>query len=820
MRSIFKKIIIYIWIISILINACPVVVLANLLKQEEVSSTVELGTKLTEEIEVIGEIKEKRTLNEKHYLLSDGSMKAVIYPENVHYEENGELVDIDNTLVLKDSTYITKNNQVKSQFAKENSKVDMSYQNHNISWKMLDIQEVNGKVSNSLWSRRIPSIESKITYSDVLENIKLEYEVVSNRIEENIIISSKESLRNTFTYFLETDLELKKEKDNELILLDNKKKEIFYITAPVMYDSNLEFSSDLNFTYQKVKNGYNITLTADLKWLEDEERIYPITIDPIIATDLSREQIVDTYIYPNDASNTGKGNAHILRVGSTSYSDINTNRNPFRSLIKFSLPNLTSGDQIISAELHLFNYQDTDSWNPPSGNIQIDIHAVTKDWNESNAFWNNMKSAYNSEIVDYIKYSYDSKNANKENTADITSLVKNWYVSGNNYGLLLKEHVEKKVSGRNDVSFISSDTSSAYTLKRPYIIIQYRNQTGLENYLTTHQQNIGRTTTYTNDYNGNLTLIHQDTETPGNRLPASIYHVYNTNDKDINIGYGNGFRLNLNQTLESVTISGISYLRYIDEDGTRHYFYKESNIWKDEDGLDLEITASNTNYIMKDKGGNTSTFIKNGNKWYLKEIKDTNNNTITINYSTNYNLITSVVDAVGDTLTLQYTNNLLTTITDKANRTYSYQYSSNQLIGITYPDSLKTGYTYTNKLLTKIKNIDNSSITYEYYNVSPYRIKKVTEYGSNNTLGNSITITYGSTTTTFKDNKGNVESYVFNNLGQTTSINSLDKNSSLKGAYGVSYQYGTSKTDKNKLLLETKMAKTTQNLLLNSSAEK
>ena len=94
MRSFLKKSIIYVWIVSILINACPVIVFASFLEKEEITN-IELE-KETEDsqssLEVVGEIKEKRTLNEKHYLLEDGSIKAFIYPENIHYEENGPTV--------------------------------------------------------------------------------------------------------------------------------------------------------------------------------------------------------------------------------------------------------------------------------------------------------------------------------------------------------------------------------------------------------------------------------------------------------------------------------------------------------------------------------------------------------------------------------------------------------------------------------------------------------------------------------------------------------------------------------------------------------
>ena len=47
---------------------------------------------------IIGELEEERTYTEKHFLRSDGSIVASIFPSNVHYEKNGKFLDVDNTL--------------------------------------------------------------------------------------------------------------------------------------------------------------------------------------------------------------------------------------------------------------------------------------------------------------------------------------------------------------------------------------------------------------------------------------------------------------------------------------------------------------------------------------------------------------------------------------------------------------------------------------------------------------------------------------------------------------------------------------------------
>lgn len=79
----------------------------------------------SEELQVIGEDVSKRTLNSKTFIMSDHSYKATIYKENVHYKENGEYKNIDNSLSydVAENTddfngYENKNNSFKIKFAK------------------------------------------------------------------------------------------------------------------------------------------------------------------------------------------------------------------------------------------------------------------------------------------------------------------------------------------------------------------------------------------------------------------------------------------------------------------------------------------------------------------------------------------------------------------------------------------------------------------------------------------------------------------------------------------------------------------------------
>lgn len=199
----------------------------------------------------------------------------------------------------------------------------------------------------------------------------------------------------------------------------------------------------------------------------------------------------------------------------------------------------------------------------------------------------------------------------------------------------------------------------------------------------------------------------------GGRLPVSINHVYNTNEKDTDIGYGKGYRLNLSQTIELTKIDDNEYLKYIDEDATSHYLLKNSTTkeYKDEDGLGLIAKISGNNVIMEDKAGNKMTFNKysSGNKWHLKEIEDTNKNKITLTLKTSGSkyLISKVTDGAGDSLNISYSSGKLNKITDKDSKVTTFTYNeNNNLSGITYSDGKKSLYTYGSK--NELKRVKKS----------------------------------------------------------------------------------------------------------------
>ncbi|MPM69268.1 tRNA(Glu)-specific nuclease WapA [bioreactor metagenome] len=304
-------------------------------------------------------------------------------------------------------------------------------------------------------------------------------------------------------------------------------------------------------------------------------------------------------------------------------------------------------------------------------------------------------------------------------------------------------------------------------------------------------------------------------------MPVNISLIYNSkqkNNTDTNgsvLGFGNGWRLNLSQRIVKVNVSGEDYYKYIDSDGTEHYFKYESSSgkYKDVSGLDLTIELNYNNgydkgYLIKDKKDNKYMFTASG---YLYKIEDTNKNTMTLQYEGPK--LKYVVDGVGRRTTLDLLDNgYLVGITDSSGRKISFGYKGVQLNLIRYPDNKLSVINYdSSDRLIEAQNYDGYKVKYEYTSGIDSKVSKSYEVFNDGTTGKSLTINYGYNTTTFKDLQGRKEVYQFNNWGNTTSV--IDANGN-----GTYYKYGEISTV-NKLQSNSKLQTTVTNYLLNHNCE-
>ncbi|HIS86517.1 MAG TPA: RHS repeat protein, partial [Candidatus Caccenecus avistercoris] len=783
------------------------------------------------------ELKHLRKRNEKHFLNDDGTISLYLYNNDIHYLKNGEYLDIDNTLIEKGNTIINKANNFHTSFSKDkntNLLVDITKDNYYLKIYLLKAKNNNTNIKRN---------KQDLIFENILEDIDIDYKVISTKLKESIILKNKNNIPSSLSFKIDTNLVLELATKGSIIAKD-KDKNIFVIDAPFMKDNSGSYNYNINYDLNLKDNTYYLNLNLDQEWLNKAE--FPVIIDPTIVNK-SELNVYDTYIYLGD-DNVDRNNTDKLKVG------VASNNIVYRSLLKFDLPTIGTGYDIIKAYFNLISHADDRVALHDLYHENITVHEVNTNWTEDTANWNTMNDKFENKVEDFgyayrtildinpdeMGYIYKLQTS----TFDITNLVKKWYSGSPNYGVMLKFNKEVYNEDCPEYTFYSKNNNISEEEEmdnpKPYLVITYRNQNGLEDYMTYQTQEYTDGASYINNLTGNLTTVFNLNETISGKYPINLSLIYNTNDVVLNkdYGYKAGYKFNLNETIEEVTIDNNNYLEYTDADGTIHYFRNElddegnkiDNKYIDEDGLGLKATKENNDYIVTDIDNNEYRFTLNNNIYYLTKLTNTNKDTVTIFYDTS-NRINKITDANNSSINITY--NTDNTVISSDSTTTTINYTNNKITNIVTKNGT-TSFIYNNNgLIEKIMDVNGLSKYFTYYETSPYKVKKITEYGLNNEQGASLEFDYGFLVTRVKDNKNRYNTYIFNEQGNTIGITNLNEEANLNNAYGKGTVYENNTTYKenngsyfedvnragNKIANEILAVKYTKNLIKNSSFE-
>ncbi len=509
MKTYKKCLSIFLAIITILTAfsaAMPVFAAGNLFTSESTSDEIAVSEEMTSKI--VSEVADLREEYVKHFVCEDGSYIAATYNDPVHYKEDGQWKEIDNSLKL---TADMKSSSGKAMYTPKAGTVDVKipqnfesgqkvsatnkgytisfganhnkiiYQNKPVavvkevedlsSSKLTDKAEVAQKttVSNeseiTTFNNEAMTVENQagaVVYEDVFSNADLEYIVSTNSIKENIIVNEKQ---NKYTYSFDMDFgELVPvvNEDNSIRLVDpeNTDETIFYIAAPYMYDANGTKSYDIDMSLVEKDGKYIMTLQADAEWINAVEREFPVIIDPTVYLSFNDVFVMDGITYKNTTQINDE-----LRVGRNL-------ANLTRTYIKPTLPNnIPAGSYINSAYLTLlkdYYYQ-----LPLEKNISVrayDCYDV-KSWNPTGITWENQPySKSNNGYSSGHSYlsSVEATSSRSNYTFGITNAVRRWLNGGINNGIMLASSNE---SSKTQIDFHSSRASNSSS--PPVIYINY-----------------------------------------------------------------------------------------------------------------------------------------------------------------------------------------------------------------------------------------------------------------------------------------------------------------------------------------------------------
>ena len=700
------------------------------------------------------EIKSLRGRREKHFENGDGTITAYMYDEDVHYMCDGVYRQIDNTLEDKGSHYENKYNDFKAMFSKESDDL-VCVNSHEYYLKMYLLDKNNMILEKN---------KEIIKYKNIIDDVDIDYKVISNKLKESIVLNNKGNYPNSFNFFIDTDLELVE--DNKKINAMCGEDKVFIIDSPYMIDNKREVNDNIEYTLIKENAGYKLKLELDDKWLSSIDREFPVIVDPTIINGTG-ENVYDIRISsaePNSATND-----NYLYVGTNA-------ETTYRTLMKFILPTIETGFSIVKANFIINSYEINSS---PSKAFErkISVHEIITDWNEKTATWNIMNDKFNSKIETFFtpfrRSPYEFKPTICTSTVDITNLVKEWYSGKTNNGIMLKwvnEEYDKNITPFMFYAKEEDEVKEGEQLKearRPFLTITYKNQTGLVSYMDYTDINFNYGTAYVNNRNGNLVNIYNLIGTLSSRLSASLGIVYNTSDVIINgiNSFAKGWKFTLEESLEEETIQENTWIKYINNSGANHYFYKipESEEYIDEDGMSLKIKKIEESYEMTDKDGNKKLFTKVNNKNLLTKIIDVEYNEVNIVYSNGK--ITKIIDASKEEINIIYEKNriFLKTTNDVA----SININDNKVKSIENKLGIITFEYNINNLISKIIDDKTTPKEIEYYDVNPFKVKKVIESIKPNRNGvkRTLEFIYGYSTTTIKDFKGFRTVYTFNDNG-------------------------------------------------------
>ena len=330
----------------------------------------------------------------KYFDNGDGSITGFVGTSSLHYLDNNEWKDIDNTLILDENGYfknkcnstkvsIPSTIDVSSSDNKQNNSFTLSYDDHSMSMNIIDNNFSYRNSDSYLLEAEVVDLEtSKSAYNDdlIAELVKgsctlssmLEYKapdddymvdltITSDSLMESLIFNAPINSTNLTYNISAEDLTAIKSDDNSIQLIDEYSNTIFRI--PQIY---LEDSSDIpNFKevsteLTPINDGYILNLSLDGEWLNSNIN-YPVRMISEVTTNVNASTF-----YVSDSNPTGNYVNNYLLIGG---SDTDTTN---RESIIYSptlIPSPTDMTAVKEAKLCLYMLNN----NYPGSNEEIEV---------------------------------------------------------------------------------------------------------------------------------------------------------------------------------------------------------------------------------------------------------------------------------------------------------------------------------------------------------------------------------------------------------------------------------------------------------------
>ncbi len=300
----------------------------------------------------------KRGEFEKHFICSDGTVKAVVYNVPVHYmSENGTWEDIDNSLVydnlnesysnklnpsfdvsfLKDGAVRIKDVSWKTTVLSENKKINSRIES--IIPEVQSKKVINGADASLNETFELPTLSSSLKYSSKrYSNYDISYVLFQGSVKENLTMYSKEASSiklELYTYSKEYIIN----NDDTISFVDSDGEIQFTVYPPIVFDADYSSCDKIGIDVVKNTEGYSIEYSIDEKWLSDEERSFPVSFQRIVSSYYASSNYINMVGYQRTGSGSYSVSSSIFGVGHNYSSGTHTFYSSFLSIKRYPYVN-------------------------------------------------------------------------------------------------------------------------------------------------------------------------------------------------------------------------------------------------------------------------------------------------------------------------------------------------------------------------------------------------------------------------------------------------------------------------------------------------
>jgi RHS repeat-associated protein len=580
---------------------------------------------------------------------------------------------------------------------------------------------------------------------------KVQFSATANGFNARVLLDSAPQQAPTYTFPLTLTGLTPTLKDDVLSLSDAKGTEVARSAPLSMWDSSTDKAGDRANQVpveSKLVTGADgsksLVLTPSMEWLSDPGTVYPVTVDPDIAT---TNMYGDSYISSATADkDTNYVSDYRIRVGSPD------GTTKFRGIETFVTADY-NGRDITAASLKLYQY-----YGITCTSKTVNVYPSKTRIRSAEVTWTSQSPSTSAEasVVDDRWKATGSFNAgnstasppcdNAWQSLDVAKMV-NAMAAGEiaNSSFVLQAANETDAQG--DQRFCSANPESApststcsNTAHVPVLSVSYWPSLGVQSWysMTSHPLN-DRSTLKVNNDNGNAVVQAQDVKLNGRGLDLSIDRFYNSQATGTtSLGTG-GWSLSVGPDVYLEATADSYRFDYVAPGGTRFgQFVRKSTSSSNADykkflapiygGLDADLadngndSAGLSTFTMTFHSSQLKYVFKkvdsSSNNLYLAEMKDRSGNSITFNYATGTHQLTSITDSSSRSIAVTWTSGRITQITSTTKaadgttdvtRTWKYGYTGTVLTSYTDPANQVVQYAYTDGALTKVTDPVNAS---------------------------------------------------------------------------------------------------------------